>query len=223
MLNFARAHLHKLGLESLSLGRVQQQLLEKRAARSAQISLALHGWEGSSNNHCGAQATNSPSATNTYCQKVESTFLPLIISLGSGEVGWYQRAGRGTTPAHPAGWCETSPCGRAWKFRGLRELFREITVMRRWSCLCSSWLGTGRQAQHRSWAPFMVLPRATQALTALSDTSVLLSCHVPFGSSLMYSCHCYGFGFLQLSITASGVLLFVLQCSYRLGCGIFPN
>jgi len=68
---------------------MQQRLLEKWAARSAQTSLALHSWEGSSNDRCGAQPTNSLSSTNTSPQKVESTFLPLLTPLGCGEVGWH--------------------------------------------------------------------------------------------------------------------------------------
>lgn len=37
----------------------------------------------------------------------------------------------------------------------------------------------------------------------------------------MYSCNCHVFCFLPLSITASGVLLFALQHSYKLGCFVF--
>lgn len=71
--------------------------------------------------------------------------------------------------------------------------------------------------------PWWPLPRAMQVVAVLSGTSVLLSQHAPLGSNLMYSCYCYVFGFLRLSITASGVLMFDLQCSYSLRCGFFPN
>lgn len=86
-------------------------------------------------------------------------------SLGLGRWGGTE----GQVRVHPGGWCEPSPHGRAWKFRRLGEPFREITVMGRWSWLCSLWLATDHWAQvqsspdgpyqgaHRQWQSFQEL------------------------------------------------------------------
>lgn len=80
-----------------------------------------------------------------------------------------------------SGYKPRTPRQLAWiqpqrqSLRGLGEPFGEITLTGRWSWPCSSWSGTGHQAQQRSWAPFPVQPRGMQALTAFPDTSVPLS------------------------------------------------
>lgn len=170
----------------------------------------FRGWQGSSNDHPCYQATNSSSAANTFPLNI-----PWVWGSGGDTEGQVR-----VQLLHF--WYEYSSQGKAWKFRELREPFREITVMGRWSWPCSLWLATGHQAQVlRSLdGPYL---RGRKVVTVPSGNSVLLSWHVPLSSNLMYSWHCCVFGFLRLSVTASGVLMFDLQCSNSLRCGVFPN